>query len=180
LYIRVSDIPREGLDVFASRGKALILKVLEGMDPFPLKDCRLTDASLVLSVEGRNLFADGTFTAEGEGACDRCTETFKVAMEKDFHTILVPGESAPAKASNVELHEDDLEIGFYDGGGIEVNDVFWEQVALTLPVKLLCKDDCRGICPKCGGNLNLAECGCPGPKTEGPFDILRKLKEEKE
>ncbi len=180
MYIRVSEIPREGLDVFASRGRNWIPRVLEGMDPFPLMTCRLTAAELVLTLEGRNLFADGSFAAEGEAPCDRCTEPFRVDMEREFHMVLVPADNGPAGAANVELHEADLEIGFYDGAGVEINDVFWEQVALALPVKLLCKEECGGICPVCGGNRNRGECGCPAPPASGPFDILKKMKEEKE
>lgn len=181
MYIRISEIPREGLDVFASRGKAWIPKVLEGMDPFPLKACRMVSADLVLALEGRNLFADGSFAAEGEATCDRCIEPFHVALGKEFHAVLIPeGDREITGAANVELHEADLEIGFYDGAGVEINDVFWEQVALAIPLKLLCKEDCKGICPVCGGNRNRGECLCAGKPAPGPFDILRKLKEEKE
>jgi uncharacterized protein len=180
LYIKISEIPREGLDVAASRGKAWASRILEGLDPYPLRTCRLLSAGLFLTVEGRNLFADGSFLAEGEASCDRCTEEFTVTLEKEFSTILVPRDQGPAGASNVELHEDDLDIGFYDGAGIDVNDLFWEQVALALPVKLLCAEECRGVCPRCGGNRNRGECDCPEPPTEGPFDSLVSLKKEKE
>lgn len=180
MYIRVSEIPRDGLDVVANRGKAWIPRILEGMDPYPLRTCRLLSAGLVLTLEGRDLFADGSFVAEGDAFCDRCTEAFRVSMEKEFHTMLVPRDRGPAGATNVELHEEDLEIGFYEGAGVEVNDIFWEQVALAMPAKLLCNEECRGICPVCGENRNLGECGCSGERASGPFDILRKLKEEKE
>jgi uncharacterized protein len=180
LYIKISEIPREGLDVGASRGKAWISRILEGMDPYPLQTCKLASAGLFLTVEGRNLFAEGSFLAEGKASCDRCTEEFTVTLEKEFSTILVPRDRGPARASNVELHEDDLDIGFYDGAGIDVNDLFWEQVALALPVKLLCAEECKGVCPSCGGNRNRGECGCPEPRAEGPFDILVSLKKEKE
>ena len=92
LYIRVSEIPREGLDVIARRGKAWVPRIMEGMDPFPLRTCGLLSAGLVLTLEGRNLFADGSFVAEGEATCDRCTEAFRVTLEKEFHAALVPGE----------------------------------------------------------------------------------------
>jgi uncharacterized protein len=80
----------------------------------------------------------------------------------------------------VELHEDDLEIGFYDGGGIDVADIFWEQVVLALPVKILCRDDCRGVCPVCGADWNRARCSCREEAEARPFDVLKNLKEEKE
>jgi uncharacterized protein len=180
LYIKISEIPREGLDVVVSRGKSWIPRILEGMDPYPLRTCRLLSAGLILTLEGRNVFASGSFEAEGEASCDRCTEGFTVTLEKDFDTILVPRDKEPGRATNVELHEDDLDIGFYDGAGVEVNDLFWEQVALTLPVKLLCSEDCRGVCPMCGGNRNREECSCSETRAGGSFDILRSMKKEKE
>lgn len=180
MYIKVSEIPRQGLDVIASRGKAWIPRILEGMDPYPLRTCRLISAGLFLTLEGRDLLAGGSFVAEGDASCDRCTEPFKVTLEKEFQTILIPQDRGPAGATNVELHEEDLDIGFYDGAGVEVNDIFREQVALALPVKLLCAEECRGVCPSCGGNRNRGECGCPGESRTTPFDILKTLRKEKE
>ncbi len=180
MYIRVSEIPREGMDVVAGRGKAWVPKTLEGMDPYPLQSCRMTSAGLNLSLEGRDLFVDGSFVVEGEAMCDRCTEPFAVRLERAFHEVLIPREQGPAGAANVELHESDLEIAFYDGAGIEVNDIFWEQVALALPAKLLCREDCRGVCPVCGANRNREECSCPVEASSGPFEILKTLKKEKE
>jgi uncharacterized protein len=180
LYIRVSEIPREGLDVVAGRGKAWIAKALEGMDPHPLQSCRMVSAGLFLSLEGRDLAVWGSFMVEGEAMCDRCIEPFAVRLEREFQEVLVPLDRGPAGSANVELHSSDLEIAYYDGAGLEVNDVFWEQVALSLPSKLLCREDCRGVCPRCGGNRNREECGCPEEAASGAFEILKTLKREKE
>ncbi len=179
MYIKASEIPRQGLEVTASRGKTWIPRILEGMDPYPLQTCRLLSAGLFLTLEGRDLIASGSFVAEGEASCDRCTEMFKVTLEKGFQTILLPRDRGPSGAANVQLHEEDLEIGFYDGAGVEVADIFWEQVALALPVKLLCSEECRGVCAACGGNRNRGECSCSGNRKTGPFDIL-KTRNEKE
>ncbi|MGB7631870.1 MAG: hypothetical protein WBM29_12425, partial [Candidatus Deferrimicrobium sp.] len=61
MYIRVSEIPGGGLDLFASRGKASIPRVLEGMDPTPLRAIRLVDADLLLTVEGGDVWVEGSF-----------------------------------------------------------------------------------------------------------------------
>lgn len=180
MIVKISEIPREGLDVVNARGKSWIPGILEEMDPYPLRTCRLISAGLLLSLQGRDIFADGSFVAEGEASCDRCTEPFTVRLEKEFQTILVPIDQGPTGSTNVELHEEDLEIGFYGGSGVDVGDIFWEQVALSLPVKLLCREECRGICPQCGGNRNREECSCPEGKNTGPFDGLKTLGKEKE
>lgn len=176
----MNEIPRAGLDVFAGRGKETVSRLIEGMDPYPLKSCRLVLASLTLSVEGRSLYAHGSFAAEGEAQCDRCAEPFPVRLEKEFSTVLLPRDSAPAGPMNVELTEDDLDVAFYDGIGVEVSDIFWEQVAVALPLKLMCRDDCRGVCPSCGANRNVAQCECPEAPPPGLFDALKTLLDKKE
>jgi len=180
LYIRASEIPREGLDVVASRGKTWIPRLLEGMNSYPLRACRMLSATLSLFLEGRDLEASGTFAAEGEGECDRCAEPVTLQLDREFRSMYVPADRGPAESGDLELRADDLDIAFYDGGGIEVADIFREQVALALPAKVLCREDCRGICPHCGADRNRSECDCPGETSQGPFDVLKTMRKEKE
>jgi uncharacterized protein len=180
LYIRVSDIPGGGLDVFASRGKASISRVLEGMDPAPLRELRLVDADMLLTVEGGDIWIEGSFEALGDGLCDRCSDPVTLRLGKAFRTFLTPKSRDRAPGAKVELHEEDLDVGYYDGTGVETNDVLWEQVALELPLKVVCSEACRGVCPVCGKNRNLEECSCVAGDAPGPFEILKNLKGKKE
>lgn len=180
MYIRTSEIPRDGLDVVANRGKAWVPRLLEGMNMHPLRDCRMLSVTLYLSLEGRDLEASGSFVAGGETVCDRCAEPVTLRLERDFRTVFVPADRGPAESGDLELQADDLDIAFYDGAGIEVADIFLEQVALALPAKVLCREDCRGVCPRCGEDRNRSECDCPGEAREGPFDVLKTLRKEKE
>ena len=180
MYIRVSEIPGGGLDVFASRGKASIPRVLEGMDPAPLRELRLVEADLLLTVEGGDLWVEGSFEALGEGDCSRCSDPVTLRFGKAFHTILTPKDRDRVGAASVELHEEDLDVGYYDGTGIETNDILWEQVALELPLRVVCSEECRGVCPVCGKNRNLETCSCVAGEAKGPFDILKNLKGKKE
>lgn len=180
MYIRTSEIPRDGLDIVANRGKAWVPRLLEGMNWYPLRACRMLSINLYLFLEGRDLEASGSFVAEGETVCDRCAEPVTLRLERDFRTVFVPADRGPAESGDLELQADDLDIAFYDGAGIEVTDIFLEQVALALPVKVLCREDCRGVCPRCGENRNRSECDCPGETREGPFDVLKTLRKEKE
>jgi len=180
LYIRVSDIPGGGLDVFAARGRGSLPRILEGMDPAPLTACRLVAADLVLSVESGDVLAEGSFEAEGEAPCDRCSDPVAVRFGKAFHTVLTPKGLAPAGAGPLELHEEDMDVGYYDGKGVEVNDIFWEQVALEIPMKVACSDGCLGVCPMCGANRNREACSCRTTDAAGPFDVLKNLNRKKE
>jgi len=180
LYIRVSEIPGGGLDVFASRGKASIPRVLDGMNPAPLRRLRLIDADLLLAVESGDLWIEGSFEALGEGSCDRCSDPVTLRFGKAFQTILSPKSRDRDAAGSVELHEEDLDVGYYDGTGVETNDILWEQVALELPVKVVCSEACRGVCPVCGKNRNQEPCSCVVEEAPGPFEILKNLKGKRE
>lgn len=180
MYIRASEIPREGLDVVASRGEAWVPKLLEGMNAYPLRECRMLSLTLVLFLEGRNLEVSGSFRAEGWAECDRCAEPVTVRMEREFRTIYVPADCGPSEPGELELSADDLDIAFYDGAGIYVDDIFREEVGLALPAKVLCREDCRGICPQCGGDRNRAPCDCGEEPKERAFDVLKTWKKGKE
>ena len=180
MYIRVSEIPGGGLDLFASRGKASIPRVLEGMDPAPLRELRLLDADMLLTVEKGDLWIEGSFEAQGVGLCDRCSDPVTLRIGKAFQTFLMPKSRDRSPAASVELHEEDLDVGYYDGTGVETNDVLWEQVALELPLKVVCSEACRGVCPACGKSRNTEACSCVAGDAPGPFDILKNLKGKKE
>jgi len=180
LYIRVSEIPGGGLDAFVSRGKASIPRVLEGMDPAPLRELRLVDADLLLTVEGGDIWIEGSFEALGEGVCDHCSDPVALRLGKAFQTFLTPKSRDRAPAGSVELHEEDLDVGFYDGTGVETDDILWEQVALEIPMRVVCSEACRGVCPVCGKNRNMEECSCVAGDAPGPFEMLKNLKGKKE
>lgn len=180
MYIRVTEIPREGLDLTGARGSSWIGHLLDGMDPSPLVSIRILSAALFLSLEGRDLEANGAFVAEGESPCDRCSEPVTIRMEQEFRSLFVPHDHGPAGSGDLELLPDDLDLGFYDGAGIEVDGIFWEQVALALPAKVLCREECMGLCPSCGADRNREKCGCPAETAETPFDVLKTLLRKKE
>jgi len=103
-----------------------------------------------------------------------------VRIEREFTSVLTPRDAAPAGVVNVELSGSDLDVSFYDGIGVEVADIIWEQVAVALPVKLLCQEECRGVCPVCGANRNTEPCRCPAADRRGAFEALRTLRDRKE
>ena len=110
MYIRVTEIPREGMDVTGARGNSWIGHLLDGLDPSPLGSIRILSATLFLSLEGRDLEANGTFVAEGEGPCDRCSEPVKVRIEKGFRTLFVPRDRGPSGSADQELLPEDLDL----------------------------------------------------------------------
>jgi uncharacterized protein len=104
--------------------------------------------------------------------CDRCLEPFHRDLESDFHVYLVvPGQGADQE--EIELLDEDMEVDFIKGDAIDLGDMVREQVYLSLPMRSICMESCRGLCPSCGINLNEKACRCR--KTEGhpAFSKLR-------
>lgn len=91
--------------------------------------------------------------------CARCLEPFIRTWNSEFVTILKPKPAYPL-AQELELTPEDLETEFYEGEEIDLTNLLKDQVLLTLPPKALCKEDCQGLCPKCGKNLNQQKCQC--------------------
>ena len=81
-----------------------------------------------------------------------------------------------AREEEVEIDEGEAEIGFYEGGGMELEDILREQVLLALPMQRVCSDVCKGICPVCGKNRNETTCDCRLESADDRWGALRDLK----
>jgi len=105
--------------------------------------------------------------------CGRCLENFEIPVDAAFDLRYVPAVNS-AKDAEREIAEDDLATSFYSEGSLDIIEMLREQFQLALPMKPLCAQSCRGLCPQCGTNLNRTECGCK-PGWEDPR--LTPLKE---
>lgn len=108
-----------------------------------------------------------------EFECDRCLTTLSIPVEASFDLLYVPPLGT---GEEHELGENDLSLGFYQDGIIDVDDLTREQIELALPMARLCSDECRGLCPNCGANLNLGECACSEEQVDGRWAALKELK----
>ena len=122
---------------------------------------------------GAEIHVRGHLGTTLEASCDRCLGPVAIRVEPDFDLFYRP-LSTIARAEEVELPQDELEVGFFSGDGIEFDDVVTEQVILSVPMKLICKTDCRGLCPVCRTNLNVKKCGCSPTAEISPFSSLLK------
>ena len=120
------------------------------------------------------LRASGHLTVAMEAECDRCLEPAPYAVDTDFALYYRPVEEG--YGDEKALDEGEAEMGFYEGDGLELNDVLREQVHLALPMQSLCKPDCKGICPECGQNRNQKECQCQPEAVDDRWAALRGLK----
>jgi uncharacterized protein len=108
-----------------------------------------------------------------EFECDRCLTNLSVNVKESFELLYVPPLGT---GDEHELGENDLSLGFYQDGVIDVDDLAREQIELALPMARLCTEDCRGLCPECGANLNLGECACSKEQVDLRWAALKELK----
>jgi len=92
----------------------------------------------------------------------------------DFRYTLVPVKESIK--DNVELRTDDLDFGFYEGEVVDLSPLIYEQIMLQIPMKILCSEACKGLCPQCGANLNVGNCDCRKDQGDERFAVLRNLK----
>jgi len=116
----------------------------------------------------------GHLKARMEAECDRCLEPAQFDVENNLDILFKP-ESEIEDGEEAELGEDDSEIAFYDGNGVLLEEVLREQIVLALPIKVVCKEDCLGLCPVCGENWNLKECECERKPVDARWSALEEL-----
>jgi uncharacterized protein len=117
----------------------------------------------------------GHLSGEIELSCSRCLEPFTQAVKADFDLRYVP-RVENAGDGEQEVDEDDLSTAFYADDQIDLGQLIMEQFHLALPMKPLCAEACRGLCPLCGTNLNTGSCGCKQEWIDPRLEALKKLK----
>lgn len=164
MIIRVSEVPVDGMTV-------------EGPEvfPHPFDDpaWRLEAVHLAVHREEDDVRVEGHLRARVPQVCARCLDTFQVAVSRSVDTRFVP---APAgRADEHELATDDLETDVYTGDILDLASLVETETTLALPMKPLCRDSCRGLCPECGGNRNTTACSCAASPPDLRWAALRGL-----
>lgn len=176
MRIRVDEIPEAGRTLKLHWDHSRLAPYLPEDDPFELKLLRPIQVELDVERHPDHVRVLGGIKGELQLSCHRCLSPFQWQLSEPVDVYLIPAEKAPLE-EETELEEDDLEYEFFDGEVIEIDQLIAEQVFLALPFKVLCSEDCRGLCPKCGANLNEEPCRCGGGDEKSPFAALLKLKE---
>jgi uncharacterized protein len=119
----------------------------------------------------------GTVKGALELMCSRCVEPFRLAVDAPFDIRYLPATEASSEQER-EIEEEDLETSYYRDDRIDLNELIREQFYLSLPMKPLCQDACKGLCVQCGKNLNTGPCDCAPAWNDPRLAGLRALKRE--
>jgi uncharacterized protein len=108
--------------------------------------------------------------------CDRCLGSALLNIDTPFDLFYKPSDAVlGTKEPEVAIDEGEAEMGFYELPGLELEDILREQVLFALPMQRLCRPDCRGICPVCGGNRNESPCLCEPHTINESWAALKDL-----
>ncbi|MBV9771375.1 MAG: DUF177 domain-containing protein [Bryobacterales bacterium] len=143
---------------------------------------RLSQASALQSVGVAELLPNtlGEIRVQGRLSvtmrcdCNRCLEPAEFPIESKFDLFYQPSDMADDEAE-VRIDAGEAEIAFYEGGGIELEDILREHVLLAMPMQRVCQPDCQGICPICGQNRNLINCECEPKLADDRWSALKKV-----
>ncbi len=133
---------------------------------------------------GSDLLVSGAIAGAIEAECSRCVARYRHALRDDFRLVLEPaGDRVPGDPESARALERDgvwvseeLQTGWYRGSEIDLESFFAELVALALPIQPLCREDCAGLCSRCGIDLNKSTCACAETKPDSPFAVLAALR----
>jgi uncharacterized protein len=176
MRIRVDEIPESGRFVHLHWDQERLGKFLPPDDPFEMKLARPVNVDLEIQKRPDHIRVLGSIRGELQLACHRCLDPVRHQLDEAVDLFLIEEARSPDE-EETELELEDLEYEFFDGEVIELDQLIAEQIFLSLPHKVLCTEACRGLCPRCGANLNAEACQCGKGKETSPFAKLKSLRD---
>jgi len=176
LKINVATIPEEGLNLAFSEDGQRFENCFPDDDR---KDFSLSNVQINCQITKTSsaIFLKGNISVLLRVACSRCLEETSLPASNDFaYTLVLAKQEAKEE---LELTAEDLEIGYYSGDFIDLTPIICEQIALQIPFKPLCSEECRGLCPHCGVNRNTDSCDCRLVSVDDRMTVLKNFKIEK-
>ncbi len=166
MKIVIPDIPKEGVDID-------VQETLSSDDsPFTI------NGRLHIEKAGVEIRLQGNLKADVSLQCSRCLTIHTGEMTIPVDVIYHPIEELVGDDHH-EIQSEELDLDFYAGDELDISRLLREQVALNIPMKPLCHEACKGLCPRCGTDLNLSTCACSRNHIDPRFGELKKLMQER-
>jgi uncharacterized protein len=178
LLIRVEDIPEQGKqESFLEDEGPLNERLGEETANSGLHFSGPVQVRVNLSRSGRVVLVKSRVEARVKCICARCLDPFALTLTSEIQASLKPKpDPRLAAPEEVELSREDLETDFYEGEEVNLSPLVQDQVLLTLPPKVICREDCRGLCQRCGKNLNRETCQCSGAEVDPRLASLKNFR----
>jgi len=174
LQIALKAIPETGLEIGIDLDQEWFARWRAEDPSLEFAEAHITGL-VRLEKHGRDILVRGQLAGHLSLACSRCLETFAAPAAVDFDLLLAPGPR-PVSLAEEELSRTDLDLDYYTGETVDLEGLLREQIILLAPLKPLCAETCKGLCPRCGANLNRETCQCRSETINSPFARPAKLK----
>ncbi|MBM4338538.1 MAG: DUF177 domain-containing protein [Deltaproteobacteria bacterium] len=175
LTIKVDDIPDEGLELKWKEEPETLSGYLEELSEHQFEFDSPLESEANIRKIGGSVFIKGGVQTVLRMHCVRCLKEISHPFSSGFEMVLQPFKGS-SLAEETELSSKELESNFFEGGEIHLSEIACEQVFLEVPIQPLCQEECKGLCPKCGKDLNISSCDCIKEEFEAGFNVLKKLK----
>ncbi|MCI0336353.1 MAG: DUF177 domain-containing protein [Acidobacteria bacterium] len=109
---------------------------------------------------GMDMRLRGNIKALLVAPCDRCLNQVPLNFEIPVDLFYTPEDTGESRTGEIELNSRDLDFAMYENDEINLDEMVLEQLELNLPSRVLCREDCRGLCTQCGADLNVEQCDC--------------------
>ena len=127
-----------------------------------------------IRLSGNEVFVNGHVETRAQVECDRCLKPVELPVNVDF-TLEYISDSDYESIETAELTEAEMSVSVFDGAAIDVDEIVKEQILLAVPTRMLCREDCKGICPECGADRNTGECNCVTNDIDPRWAALKNL-----
>ena len=175
MKIETQHIPSKGASL-AFRKEAKNFNVLQQMAD--QGECTFTEPIQIdlMIIAERDLFKlKGLITTTAQMPCSRCLVAYDLPIQHKFtlrFSNQIPADLHINDDDQIELTADQIGLIYFEGEQIDLQEPIQEQVVLSLPFKPLCSDNCKGLCQRCGADLNVKNCACDKERSNSPFSVL--------
>jgi uncharacterized protein len=182
MHVDIDDINESGpeliyeekADSFPALGKIISKNECTFLEPVSIR--------IQMRKIGDMITAMGSFDTRVRLNCSRCLQPYEAPLYSTFDVTYIhqlPDSVDPSLQDEVELQAEEIGMIQFSGNEIDLRDAIQEEVIMALPMTMLCRSDCKGLCTRCGADLNQGNCGCDRKVTNPQFDVLKNLKVEK-
>jgi uncharacterized protein len=159
----IKEIGDEGLSLDLPVTAAWLAAECPDLDAVPVGGGLRVRGQLLLS--GDDVFLRGSLRGTLETTCSRCLEKAKVPVDIPLNVTFRPRAEGEDGGEDDE-DEEDLDVALYEGDEVDLGPELRDQLFLAFPLKPLCREDCLGLCPVCGGNRNQVPCACESQPSQ--------------
>lgn len=160
MKLSIWEIPEDGVEVSLEKGKEWMEAYHIGW-PSIYHFVSGIKGSFKAKRFGTKVKVEGIIKTELELECSRCLRSFSYPLSITFVSELYPLEDLISRSSEpIELRKNEMEMEFYSKGTLDLEELMSAHIILNIPTYPLCDENCKGICPNCGKNLNYEKCAC--------------------